>query len=347
MRNGLTEGLKMQKMDWKGLGFKYRGTDCHIRYVWRDGKWSTGELVTEPYLNMHIAAACLHYGQAAFEGLKAFRCKDGAIRVFRPQENARRMANTARRVCMAEVPEAMFIEAITRVIKANESYVPPYGTGGALYVRPLLIGSGEQIGVAPALEYTFIVLVVPVGSYYTDGLQPVKAVIMDDFDRAAPLGVGHVKVAGNYAASLYAHEKAKKCGYPVELYLDAREHKYVEEFATSNFIAITRAGVYVTPESRSILPSVTNQTLMQIYKDMGLKVEVRPIAYEELSSFAEIAACGTAVVVTPVCEIVRGTDVIKVGPEAGCGPVLQMLYETVQGLQYGELEDRHGWCWKI
>lgn len=337
----------MQKIDWNTLGFRYMDTRCHVRYVWRNGAWDGGELVESPYMPMHIAAACLHYGQAAFEGMKAFRCRDGKIRVFRPQENAKRMAATARRTCMAVVPEAMFLDAVARVIRANEDYVPPYGTGGSLYVRPLLIGSGAQIGVAPSQEYTFIVLVVPVGAYYKGGLQPVKAMILDDYDRAAPLGMGDVKVAGNYAASLYAHEYAKHEGYPVELYLDAKEHKYVEEFATSNFIGITQDGRYVTPDSRSILPSVTNSTLKQIAADLGMTVEVRPVPFEELATFAEIAACGTAVVVTPVCEIVRGSTVIKIGSESGCGPVLQKLYETVQGIQYGELPDRHGWCVEV
>lgn len=337
----------MQNIDWKSLGFKYMDTRCHIRYVWRDGAWNQGELVSEPFLNMHIAAACLHYGQAAFEGLKAFRCKDGKIRTFRPQANAQRLFATARRACMAPVPEALFLDAVARVIRANEDYVPPYGTGGSLYVRPLLIGSGAQIGVAPASEYTFIVLVVPVGPYYKGGLQPVRAMILDDYDRAAPLGVGNVKVAGNYAASLYAHEYAKRAGFPVELYLDAKEHKYVEEFATSNFIGITKDGRYVTPDSTSILPSVTNNTLKQIAADLGLQVEVRPVPYAELPSFAEVGACGTAVVVTPVCEIVRGSAVIKIGSETGCGPVLQKLYETVQGIQYGELPDTHGWCCEV
>jgi len=337
----------MQNIDWTTLGFKYMDTHSHIRYVWRDGAWDQGALVAEPYLNMHIAAACLHYGQAAFEGMKAFRCKDGKIRVFRPQVNAQRMANTARRTCMAPVPEAMFVEAVSRVIRANEDFVPPYGTGGSLYIRPLLIGSGAQIGVAPASEYTFIVLVVPVGPYYKGGLQPVRAIILDEYDRAAPLGVGNVKVAGNYAASLYAHEYAKHAGFPVELYLDSKEHKYVEEFATSNFIGITKDGRYVTPDSHSILPSVTNNTLKQISADLGMQVEVRPVPFEELASFAEIGACGTAVVVTPVSEIVRGNTVIKIGSGAGCGPVLQKLYETVQGIQYGELPDTHGWCCEV
>lgn len=253
---------------------------------------------------------------------------------------------TSRRICMPEVPEALFLDALSRVIKANEAYVPPYGTGGSLYLRPLLIGTGAQIGVAPGLEYAFIVLVVPVGPYYKGGLQPVRAIIYDEFDRAAPLGVGHVKVGGNYAASLFAHEKAKHEGYPVELYLDAKEHKYIEEFATSNFIGI-KNNSYVTPDSPSILPSVTNKTLKQIATDLGMNVEVRPVPFEELGTFSEIGACGTAVVVTPVCEVRRGETVIRVGSETGCGPVLQKLYEIVQGIQYGERPDTHGWCWEI
>ena len=337
----------MQEIDWGSLGFTYMDTACHIRYTWRNGAWDAGELLKEPYLNLHIAASCVHYGQAAFEGLKAFRCKDGKVRIFRPQENARRMVHTARRMCMAEFPEGLFMEAVQRVIRANEAYVPPYGTGGSLYIRPLLIGTGAQIGVAPANEYTFIVLVLPVGPYYKGGLKPVRALIYDEYDRAAPLGVGHVKVAGNYGSSLYAHELAKKNGYPVELYLDAKEHRFIEEFATSNFIGITTDNRYVTPESSSILPSVTNRTLMQLAKDMGMAVEVRPVPFEELATFAEIGACGTAVVVTPVCEVRRGDTVIRVGSETGCGPVLQKLYEAVQGIQYGELPDTHGWCVEV
>jgi len=311
--------------------------------MWRDGRWNEGELVNEPYLNIHIGATALHYGQAAFEGLKVFRGKDGVPRAFRPLENARRLNRSARRSCMAEVPEDLFMDAVRRVVKANMDFVPPYGTGASLYVRPLLIGSGPQIGVAPAEEYTFIVLVTPVGPYYKGGLQAVKAIVLDDYDRAAPQGTGHIKVAGNYAVSLYPHLEAKKAGYPVELYLDAKEHKWIDEFSTSNFLAITKSGTYVTVKSGSILPSITNLSLQQIAKDLGIPVDVRPIAFEEISEFAEVAACGTAVVITPVCQIERAGKVYKTGPETGCGPVLEKLYRTVQGIQYGELPDTHGW----
>ncbi len=337
----------MPEIDWKNLGFGYMDTNCHIQYVWKNGAWDGGELVKEPYLKMHIAAACLHYGQEAFEGLKAFRCKDGKIRLFRPMENAMRMFRTAHRTCMAQVPPEMFLDAVKRVVKANEEFIPPYGTGGSLYVRPLLVGSGVQIGVAPAKEYTFIVLVTPAGEYYKGGLKPVRAIIYDEYDRAAPLGTGDVKVGGNYAASLFAHEKAKAAGYPVELYLDSKEHKYIEEFATSNFLGIKRDGTYVTPDSTSVLPSVTNMTLKQIAADSGRRVEVRSIPFEELTDFAEVAACGTAVVVTPVCEITRGDTVVKIGDPDKCGPVVQELFDKVQAIQYGEAPDTHGWCVEV
>ncbi|MDD2600404.1 MAG: branched-chain amino acid aminotransferase [Kiritimatiellae bacterium] len=334
----------MQNIDWDKLGFKYMDTRCHIRYTWRAGVWGKGELYESPEMGIHIAAGCLHYGQAAFEGLKAFRCRDGSVRIFRPQDNIGRMAMTARRICMPEVPEALYLEALDRVIQANEDYIPPYGTGGSLYIRPLLIGSGLQIGIAPSPEYTFLIMVIPVGAYYKGGLKPVRAVVYDEYDRAAPQGVGHVKVAGNYAASLYAHEKAKREGFEVELYLDAKEHRYVEEFATSNFVGITKQGVYVTPASHSILPSITNLTLMQLARDMGMEVEARPVLFDEIENMAEVGACGTAVVVTPVHEIVRGERVITTGPSDGCGPVLQKLYDRVRAIQYGEAPDAHGWC---
>ena len=199
-------------IDWANLGFGFSDVNCHIRYVWRDGKWGEAEFVKDPYITMHIGASCLHYGQECFEGMKAFRQKSGKIVIFRPDENAQRMYRTAVRCVMPPVPPGLFIEAAEKLIKANEEFVPPYGTGGSLYLRPLLIGTGPQIGVAPAKEYTFLMLCMPVGAYYKGGLKPVRAVILDNWDRAAPHGMGDVKVGGNYAASLFAHEKAKKEG---------------------------------------------------------------------------------------------------------------------------------------
>ena len=330
-------------IDWQSLGFQYLETNSHIRYVWRDGVWSEGELVDEPYLHLHIAATALHYGQAVFEGLKAFTDRQGQIRLFRPLENARRMALSARRLCMAAPPEELFLDACRRVVQANREFVPPYGTGGSLYIRPLLIGSGPQIGVSPAKEYVFLVLVTPVGAYYKGGLTPVRAVVLENYDRAAPQGVGHAKVAGNYAASLEPHHVAQELGFPVELYLDCREHRYVEEFGTSNFVAIDREGTYVSAQSSSILASITNKGLQLVAADLGHRVEVRAIEFSEIASFAEVAACGTAVVLTPVNEIVRGDQTIRVGPREGCGPVFQQIYNRYQAIQVGDVADPYGW----
>ena len=337
----------MPNIEWSKLGFGFSDVNCHIRYTWKDGKWGEAEFVKEPYITMHIGASCLHYGQECFEGMKAFRQENGKVVIFRPDENAKRMYRTAERCVMPPVPVEMFIEAAEKVVAANIEYVPPYGTGGSLYLRPLLIGTGPQIGVAPAKEYTFMIMVMPVGAYYKGGLKPVRAVILDDWDRAAPHGMGDVKVGGNYAASLFAHEKAKREGWPVELYLDAKSHTYVEEFSTSNFLGIKADGTYVTPDSHSVLPSVTNMSLKQCAADLGWKVECRKVPYEEIKEFAEVAACGTAVVVTPVWEITRGSEVIKISDPDSVGPHLQKLYDTVQGIQYGRLPDTHGWCHEV
>ncbi len=333
-------------IDWSKLTFSYRPTSYHIEYHWKDGVWDGGELKDKPYINLSIAAECLHYGQAAFEGLKAYRGEDGKVRVFRMEMNARRLNQSAFRTCMPEIPEELFCSAVERVIQANLDWVPPYGTGATLYIRPLLLGTGPQIGVAPAAEYTFIVMVVPVGAYYKGGLQAVKACIVDDYDRAAPHGTGHVKLAGNYAASLLPHEKTREAGYSVDLYLDAAEHKYIEEFGSSNFIGITKDGKYVTPKSDSVLPSITNNGLQQVAKDLGLTVEVRPIDFaKEIGTFAEVAACGTAVVITPISEIVRlkTGEVFKIQDGTGCGPICQKLYDAYTNIQWGKAPDTHGW----
>jgi branched-chain amino acid aminotransferase len=343
----MAEKKAQKKIEWSKLGFGFSDVNCHIRYTWKNGKWSRPSFVKDPYITMHIGASCLHYGQECFEGMKAFRQKDGKIVIFRPDENARRMYRTAERCVMPPVPVEMFVDAAEKLVKRNKEFVPPYGTGGSLYMRPLLIGTGPQIGVAPAREYTFIMLCMPVGAYYKGGLKPVRAVILDDWDRAAPLGMGDVKVGGNYAASLYAHEKAKREGWPVELYLDAKSHKYVEEFSTSNFAGITRDGTYVTPDSSSVLPSITNKSLCEVAADLGIPVERRKIPYSEIRRFKEVAALGTAVVITPVWEITRGKDVIKISEPDVVGPTLQKLYDVVQGIQYGTLPDTHGWCHEV
>lgn len=332
---------------WESLGFGFSDVNCHIRYTWKNGRWSKPKFVKDPVIQMHIGASCLHYGQECFEGIKAFRQKSGKIVIFRPDENAKRMYRTAERTCMPPVPVEMFVDACRKVVKKNSEFVPPFGTGGSMYLRPLLIGTGPQIGVAPASEYTFMIMVMPVGAYYKGGLKPVRAVIFDEYDRAAPNGTGDVKVGGNYAASLFAHEKAKKAGWPVELYLDAKTHKYVEEFATSNFAGISKDGAYVTPDSKSVLPSVTNMSIKQCAEDLGIKVECRPIPYSEIKRFKAVAALGTAVVITPVWEITRGKDVIRISDSEEVHPVLQKLYDRVQGIQYGLVKDDHNWCFEV
>ncbi len=333
------------KIDWANLGFNYIPAKSHIRYTYENGAWNSGVLSTDHNITLPIAATCLHYGQAAFEGLKAFRCKDGKVRVFRPSENSARMNLTLRHILAAEVPEEIFIEAIRRVIADNIEYVPPYGTGGSLYVRPLHIGSGSRIGIAPSDKYEFIVLVVPVGPYYKAGMKPVDSLVIEDFDRAAPKGTGHIKVAGNYGASLMPQHITKERGFQVPLFLDAKSHEYIEEFGTSNFFGITKDGKYVTPDSHSILQSITNKSLMEIASDMGMTVEKRPIHKSELESFAEVGACGTAVVITPIRKILIEGKSVFYGDE--CGPVLKKLYEEVTGIQYGERPDKHNWMLEL
>jgi branched-chain amino acid aminotransferase len=308
----------------------------------------------EPYVNLHIGATALHYGQACFEGLKAFCHEDGEVYCFRPEENAARMQSSCRRIVMPELPTEKFVDAVKKVVRDNIEYVPPYGSNGALYIRPLLFGSGPRIGLQPADEYTFLMMVIPVGDYYQGGLsKPVDALIISDFDRAAPQGVGAVKVAGNYAADLLPNMQSKKKGFPISLYLDAKTQSMVEEFSTSNFVGINNAKkVYVTPKSRSVLPSITNKSLMQIAQDEGFTVEEREISVSELQDFDEVLAVGTAVVVTPV------GSVTLVDPESGdekvfefgnheLGETTKRLYQRVRAIQNGETDDLHGWNVKI
>lgn len=337
----------MVDIDWSKLGFSYMPTKSHIRYTWKEGQWDEGVLVNDPTITMSIAAGCLHYGQECFEGMKVFRQKDGKVVAFRPDRNAERMQRTAYKTVMPPVPTEMFLDALQRVVKDNIDYVPPYETGCSMYVRPLLIGTGPQIGVAPATEYTFLMMVMPMGDYYKGGIKPVRAIIFDDYDRAAPQGMGDVKVGGNYAASLFAHKKAHDMGFPVELYLDAKTHTCVEEFATSNFLGFKKDGTFVTVKSSSVLPSVTNLSLQQLAADLGHKVEIRTVPYTELKEFAEIGACGTAVVVTPVCEIHRNDEVIKISDEQTCGPLMRKLHDAVQDIQFGRTPDTHNWCYEI
>lgn len=333
-------------IDWDNLGFKFMPTRSNIRFHYADGKWDDGRLTGSYEINMSIAANALHYGQAIFEGGKAFRCKDGKIRIFRPEENGKRLNRSAAHLLMPEFPLDKFVEAVKAVVRDNADFVPPYGTGGALYIRPVMFGTSPQIGVGASLEYELIILVVPVGAYYKGGIKPVDAMISKDYDRAAPHGTGHIKMAGNYAASLISGKQAKERGCAVALFLDPATHTFVDEFGTSNFLAITKDGKYVTTESASILASITNNSLMTVAADLGMPTERRKIRAAELPDFAEVAACGTAVVLTPIGRIFDGGEVIDYHVTE-IGPHLKSLYDEMTGIQAGERPDRHGWLVEI
>lgn len=334
----------MENIDWGSLGFGYLKTDYNVRCYYRDGKWSEPELSTDENISIHMAATCLHYGQEAFEGLKAYRGKAGDIRLFRVDENAKRLISSGEYLQMAVPSVELFTEAVKKVVKANERFVPPYGTGASLYIRPLLIGTGAQVGVKPAKEYLFLVFVTPVGPYYKEGFRPIKVIIDRDHDRAAPLGTGHIKAGGNYGASMTSGEIGHEKGYPSVLYLDAREKKYIDECGAANFFAI-RDGAYITPQSHSVLPSITNKSLRQIAADMGLKVEQRHVEVTELPTFEEAGACGTAAVISPIGSIYdpdSGQTYIY-GDGQTAGPWCTKLYEHLRGIQYGEIADPYGW----
>ncbi len=334
----------MNNLDWKNLPFGYVKTDYNVRCYFRNGKWGELEISSSEYINIHMAATCLHYGQEAFEGLKAFRGKDGIPRIFRADANARRMFDTAEGIVMQQVPPELFKKAVHLAVKLNESYIPPYGTGASLYIRPLLIGTGSEVGVKPAKEYLFMVFVTPVGPYFKEGFKPVDIMVCRNYDRAAPLGTGCYKVGGNYAASLASLELAHHRGFSTTLYLDPKEKKYIDEAGPANFFGI-KNNTYITPDSKSILPSITNLSLQQLCQDMGLKVEKRNVPFEELEEFEETGACGTAAVITPIRKIIdpdtnRIYEYCKNGQP---GPVCTKLYNKLISIQTGDEPDTHGW----
>ena len=337
--------MKETDIDWGNLTFSYMPTDYNVRCTYKDGKWGEIEVSDSEYIPLHIAASCLHYGQESFEGLKAFRGKDGKIRVFRMEENAMRFIRSAEGISMQPMPVELFCEMVRKVVKLNERFVPPYGTGASLYIRPLEIGITPRVGVKPATEYMVIMLVTPVGPYFKEGFKPTKVCLSREYDRVAPKGTGSIKVGGNYAASLVAGEKAHELGYSVMLYLDPKEKKYLDECGAANFFGI-KDNTYITPASESILPSITNKSLRQVAEDLGLKVEPRHIPIDELGTFEEAGACGTAAVISPICEIDdldNGTK-YTFGKPGEAGPWSTKLYEALRAIQYGEAPDTHGWC---
>jgi branched-chain amino acid aminotransferase len=334
----------MNTIDWKNLPFGYFKTDYNLRSYYRNGQWEPLQTTDSEYIEMHMAATCLHYGQEAFEGLKAFMGKDSKVRVFRMDENWKRMNLSAVGLLMPEMPFELFRDAVLQAIKLNIKYVPPYGTGASLYIRPLLIGTGPQVGVKPASEYLFVVFAGPVGPYFKEGFNPVKMQIVRDFDRAAPLGTGRYKVGGNYAASLQAGERAHKEGYSAAIFLDAREKKYIDEAGPANFFGI-KGNTYVTPDSVSILRSITNMSLRTLAEEMGMKVETRHVPVEELAEFEEVGACGTAAVISPICQI-HDRDTGKVYQYCGngsAGAKSSALYRRLKAIQEGEDPDPYGW----
>lgn len=336
--------MNIMEIDWAHLGFGYMKTDYNIRCTYKDGAWGELEVHESEYLNIHMSATALHYGQEAFEGLKAFKGKDGKVRIFRMDENAKRLQNSCDGTLMAKLPIEKFQEAVIKAVKLNERFVPPYESGASLYIRPILFGTGPQIGVRPAEEYLFIVFVTPVGPYFKGGFQTTPFVIMRQYDRSAPLGMGKYKVGGNYAASLVAGQHAHQLGYSNIFYLDAKEKKYIDECGAANFFGI-KNNTYVTPKSESILPSITNKSLMVLAKEMGLEVEQRHVPVEELATFEEAGACGTAAVISPIERIDDYDEKISYvfSKDGKPGPISDKLYHRLRAIQYGDEPDIYNW----
>ena len=332
----------MKELDWANLSFGYMPTDYNVRCYYRNGSWGEVEVCSDEYLKMHMAATCLHYGQEAFEGLKAYRGADGKVRVFRMKDNAERLQRTCRGILMPEFPVEKFEEMVKKVVRLNQEYIPTYESGATLYIRPLLIGTGPQVGVRPATEYAFIIFVTPVGPYFKGGFHSNPYIIMREFDRSAPLGTGTYKVGGNYAASLKANSIAHERGYASGFYLDAKEKKYIDECGAANFFGI-KDNTYITPKSTSILPSITNKSLMQLAEDLGMTVEQRPVGEEELATFEEAGACGTAAVISPISYIDDSETGKRYSFGDTPGPWSTKLYNKLRGIQYGTEPDIHGW----
>lgn len=336
--------MQTPDLDWSHLPFGYIRTDYNVRCYFRDGKWGPVEVSTSETIDIHMAATSLHYGQEIFEGLKAFRGADGKVRIFRLEENARRLRESALGLKMEPVPEELFCEMAKKAVELNARFVPPYGSGASLYIRPLEIGMSASVGVRTSTEYLFLILVSPVGPYFKSGFAPTNICIMRDYDRVAPKGTGRWKVGGNYAASLGAGEHAHELGYSAVLYLDPKEKKYLDECGPANFFAI-KDGKYITPASESILPSITNRSLQQLARDMGIDVEARHITVDELAEVQEAAACGTAAVASPVGEIDDLDTGVKyvIARDGKPGPITTKLYNQLRAIQLGEAPDVHGW----
>jgi branched-chain amino acid aminotransferase len=334
-------------LNWGELPFGYSRTDCHIEYRFKDGQWDEGKLVEDDSLSLSISATSLHYGQQCFEGAKVFETQDGRALAFRVEKNAQRMAHSANIILMEPFPEDKFVEAVFRVVDANRRFIPPFGSGASLYIRPLLIGTSALIGVKPSTEYLFLIFVSPVGPYFKTGLKPVKLIVEEEFDRAAPGGVGDAKVGGNYAAGLRASKRARDGGYTEVLYLDAAKKEFLDESGPANFFGITPDDKYITPDSQSILKSITNMSLRTLAADLGMGVEERPVHVNEIFYLKEAGCCGTAAVITPVKSITFRDKTVTYCEGDEIGPVSKKLYDTLTGIQNGSVEDKYGWTTEI
>ena len=336
--------MAKKNIDWSNLTFSYQPTDKRFVANYKDGKWDEGALTSDPNIVLNECAGVFQYAQTCFEGLKAYTTADGHIVAFRPDMNAKRMVDSAERLEMPPYPEEKFLEAIDQVVLANEDWVPPFGSGASLYLRPYMFGSSAVIGVAPAEEYQFRILATPVGPYFKSGIKPIT-IKVSDFDRAAPHGTGHIKAGLNYAMSLHAIMTAHREGFAENMYLDSATRTYVEETGGANFLFVAKDGTIVTPKSDSILPSVTRRSLMYIAKEMlGMKTEERPVRFEEVADFADCGLCGTAAVISPVGAVYDHGKMINFPSGMDeMGPVLKKLYDTITGIQKCEIEGPEGW----
>ena len=336
--------MEKKNIDWGNLGFGYMPTDKRFVANYKNGAWDEGALIDDPMITMSECACVLQYAQTCFEGIKAYTTEQGKIVTFRPDLNAKRMADSERRLQMPVFPEDRFVQAVVDVVKANAAYVPPYGSGATLYIRPYMFGIDSVIGVKPATEYQFRIFTTPVGPYFKGGAKPIT-IRVSDVDRAAPHGTGDIKAGLNYAMSLYNIVDAHNKGFDENMYLDPATRTYVEETGGANFIFVTKDNKVVTPKSNSILPSVTRRSLMVVAKDyLGLEVEERPVAKEELKDFAEAGLCGTAAVISPIGKIVdHGTEICLPSGMEEMGPVTKKLYDTLTGIQMGRIEAPEGW----
>lgn len=340
--------MEKKNLDWKNIGFAYHQTD--MRYVsnFKDGAWDSGVLTTDAAISLNECSGIFQYCQEVFEGLKAYETKEGHIVTFRPDQNAERMMHSAEGMMMPPFPKERFLDALDQVVRANAAWVPPYGSGASLYVRPYMFASSPVIGVKPAEEYQFRILCTPVGPYFKGGAKPLTLCV-SDYDRAAPRGTGHLKAGLNYAMSLHAYVKAHENGYDENLFLDPATRTYVEETGGANFLFVTKDGNLVTPKSDSILPSITRRSMIYVAEHyLGMHVTERPVRLDELSEFVECGLCGTAAVISPVGKIVdHGKEICFLSGMEQMGPVIKKLYDTLTGIQLGTVEAPEGWIRRI